>query len=132
MNSRDRENIFGNYLSKHSSKTFTLTTCFSVTLWIHLHHGDDGLKDFLKYICQNTKYLLIEPQPFKCYKTAIRRMKRANCDGFSEFEKLKWRQNVDQEIMDFVVENCDMTLIKVLGSTEWDRKVCFFSCNGFY
>ena len=102
---------------------------FSVTLWIHLHHGDDGLKDFLKYICKNTEYLLIEPQPFKCYKTAVRRMKRANCHGFPQFEKLMWRKNVDQEIISFIVQDCDMTLVKVLGETEWDRKVCFFTSN---
>ena len=129
MNQRDREEILDDFISRQTCKKFTLTTSFSVTLWIHLHHGDDGLKDFLKYICKNTEYLLIEPQPFKCYKTAVRRMKRANCDGFPQFEKLMWRKNVDQEIISFIVQDCDMTLVKVLGETEWDRKVCFFTSN---
>ena len=43
---------------------FHLTTIFSATMWIHVHAGDDGLREFLKRACGWTKmYLLIEPQP---------------------------------------------------------------------
>jgi hypothetical protein len=43
---------------------FHLTTIFSATMWIHVHAGDDGLREFLKRACGWTRmYLLIEPQP---------------------------------------------------------------------
>ena len=129
MSAAHRREILEAFVSNLGSKRFTLITCFSVTLWIHLHHGDDGLRDFLKYICKNTRHLLIEPQPYKCYKTAVRRMKRAHCDGFPHFDDLQWKQNVDQEIISFIVESCDMTLVEIFGETEWERKICFFTRN---
>jgi len=43
---------------------FHLTTIFSTTMWIHVHAGDDGLRDFLVRACSWTKrFILIEPQP---------------------------------------------------------------------
>ena len=43
---------------------FHLTTIFSTTMWIHVHGGDDGLREFLERACGWTRrYLLIEPQP---------------------------------------------------------------------
>jgi hypothetical protein len=44
----------------------------SVTMWIHLNHGDDGLSRFLEVVASYTHYLLLEPQPWKCYQTAAR------------------------------------------------------------
>ena len=42
---------------------FSLITIFSTTMWIHIHAGDDGLREFLERACGWTKkYLLIEPQ----------------------------------------------------------------------
>ena len=47
---------------------FHLTTIFSTTMWIHIHAGDDGLRDFLVRACSWTKhFLLIEPQPSVWY-----------------------------------------------------------------
>ena len=43
---------------------FHLTTIFSTTMWIHVHGGDDGLREFLKRACGWTRrFLLLEPQP---------------------------------------------------------------------
>ncbi len=43
---------------------FHLTTIFSTTMWIHLHSGDEGLRQFLERACSWTKkFLLVEPQP---------------------------------------------------------------------
>ena len=47
---------------------FHLTTIFSTTMWIHVHSGDDGLRDFLVRACSWTKrFILIEPQPSVWY-----------------------------------------------------------------
>ncbi len=125
----DRKNIVQTYLADHDLKKFDLVTCFSVTLWIHLHHGDEGLGNFLKFVCEISHNLLIEPQPYKCYKTAARRMKRADCEPFPHFETLSWRQNVDDKIIQFIQDDCDMQLIEIFGSTKWDRKLCLFKSH---
>lgn len=49
-------------------RKFDLVTCFSVTMWIHLNHGDDGLWRFLGTVSDMTEHLLVEPQPWKCYR----------------------------------------------------------------
>ena len=46
-----------------SQKRFDLTTVFSTTMWIHIHAGDDGLRNLLRRVCERTEMLLIEPQP---------------------------------------------------------------------
>ena len=129
MNPSQRDTAIQGFLAQHEANTFDLITCFSVTMWIHLHHGDDGLKDFLKFVCQNTKHLLIEPQPYKCYKSAVRRMKRAKCDSFPHFETLRWKQSVDEDIVQFIKEECDMSSMQILGKTAWERKLCCFTRN---
>lgn len=62
------------------SKTkYHFISVFSVTMWIHLNHGDDGLKRFLHSIADLTTdkgSLLIEPQPWKCYKKASKRLRK--------------------------------------------------------
>lgn len=52
-------------------RQFDLVTCLSITMWIHLHHGDQGLFHFLDRVIQMTDHLLIEPQPWKCYRWVI-------------------------------------------------------------
>lgn len=49
-------------------RKFDFVTCFSVTMWIHLNHGDDGLWRFLETVSDMTEHLLVEPQPWKCYR----------------------------------------------------------------
>jgi hypothetical protein len=41
-------------------------------MWIHLNHGDEGLTKFLEVVASYSKYILLEPQPWKCYQTAAR------------------------------------------------------------
>lgn len=51
-----------------SRRSFDLITLFSVTMWIHLNHGDDGLWTFLEMISDLTEHLIVEPQPRRCYR----------------------------------------------------------------
>ncbi len=41
-------------------------------MWIHLNHGDEGLTKFLEVVARYSDYILLEPQPWKCYQTAAR------------------------------------------------------------
>ncbi|RLN06377.1 hypothetical protein BBJ28_00009992 [Nothophytophthora sp. Chile5] len=51
-----------------TERKFDLVTCFSVTMWIHLNHGDDGLWKFLETVSDMVEHLIIEPQTWKCYR----------------------------------------------------------------
>jgi hypothetical protein len=57
-------------LAKRSTaeRKFDLVTCFSVTMWIHLNNGDDGLWKFLETVSDMAEHLIIEPQTWKCYR----------------------------------------------------------------
>lgn len=101
--------------------------CFSVTLWVHLNHGDDGLKTFLQLLANSGDYMLIEAQPWKCYRTAVRRAKRANQAPFEHYANLTIRGNVTEFIDTFLREQCNMVKVSDLGTTQWSRQIILYS-----
>ncbi|XP_046961698.1 probable RNA methyltransferase CG11342 [Vanessa cardui] len=112
------------YIKNENKDMFDIVFCFSVTMWIHINIGDLGLQKFLKFLKDNSKSIVIEPQPWKCYKNAQRRMKRSG-KVFELFDSLNFRDNVDQEIEDILN---DQTHIKIYESpsSSWNRKIqCF-------
>jgi Bicoid-interacting protein 3 (Bin3) len=50
---------------------FDLVIGLSLTMWIHLRQGDDGLFDFLSSVASLTDRLVIEPQPWKCCTSVL-------------------------------------------------------------
>ncbi|XP_050513625.1 probable RNA methyltransferase CG11342 [Diabrotica virgifera virgifera] len=117
--------IINSYLQDHGLKRFTALFCFSTTMWIHLNHGDLGLKRFLKYISTITDMIIVEPQPWKCYKTAVKRMKQKDF-VFSEFSKLKMRESVENDIQEILVKECNMKMVVESERTTWGRKLLIF------
>lgn len=119
-----QKEVINMYLEAKFLEQFSITFCFSVTMWIHLNHGDNGLKQFLKYITSISEVLVIEPQPWKCYKTAVKRMKQQNF-SFPFFDKCKLN-HVENEIERYILEECG--LIKVFESkkTKWERRIFVF------
>ncbi|XP_050362397.1 probable RNA methyltransferase CG11342 [Nymphalis io] len=109
------------YIKSEKKKMFDIVFCFSVTMWIHINNGDSGLQKFLIFLKENSKSIIIEPQPWKCYKNAQRRMKRSG-QVFELYESLHIRDNVDKEIEDIL---CDKTHIKIYESpsSSWNRKI---------
>lgn len=107
----------------HCQDKFDIIFCFSVTMWIHINNGDEGLLNFLKFIRENTKIIIIEPQPWKCYKNAQRRMKRSG-KHFEMYNTLNMRDNIDNVIEEYISE----THIKVYESpaSSWNRKILSF------
>ncbi|KAG7380789.1 hypothetical protein PHYPSEUDO_006790 [Phytophthora pseudosyringae] len=54
----------------HAGKDYDFITCFSVTKWIHLFHGDEGIKKVFAKIYELLVpggRLILEPQPWKSY-----------------------------------------------------------------
>lgn len=124
MDNHKRNNII-QYLETKRLRYFNITFCFSVTMWIHLNHGDEGLKEFLKYIASISELLVIEPQPWKCYKTAVKRMKQQDFT-FPHFHKLCIKQNIEDEIEEYLVTACGLIKISDSNKTKWGRKLLVF------
>lgn len=122
---KERDELFKSYLSKYNRSKFDGVFCFSTTMWIHLNHGDLGLTTFLNDISKLGEYLLIEPQPWKCYRSALKRLKSYKTI-FKEYENLKMRTDVEEKIEEILMRTGRR---KVWESerTKWDRKLLCFN-----
>ncbi len=102
---------------------FDLAFCFSVSMWIHLNHGDAGLRAFFSRLASLSRFVLLEPQPWKCYQTAARRMRKL---GEPEFEHLRTMEHRGENLEPFIVSllvECGFKVIEEFGKTNWKRKV---------
>ncbi|XP_046991640.1 probable RNA methyltransferase CG11342 [Schistocerca americana] len=122
----DKLTVLKTYLKQHGKQNFDVIFCFSVTMWIHLNYGDEGLIKFLKDLCAWTKVLVIEPQPWKCYRAAARRLWRAKGETFPELDALTIRHNVETEIEDILEKKCNFSKVLETTSEDWKRKIIFF------
>lgn len=55
---------------------FDLVFAFGITMWIHLNNGDQALFEFLHTISSLSRVLIVEAQPWKCYKNAKKRLRK--------------------------------------------------------
>lgn len=97
---------YRSFLDTSSRKRFDLTTLFSTTMWIHIHAGDEGLRNFLQRTCDNTDMILVEPQPSKCYRqanTRLRRMNQPELDSVTS-QSLRMRNNIENEVERIITE----------------------------
>ena len=89
----------------NEAERFDLTTLFSTTMWIHVHAGDDGLRDFLRRTCAKTDALVVEPQISKCYgraNTRLRKMNRPELDSVTS-QSLGMRGNIEEEVQKIIL-----------------------------
>ncbi|XP_051865484.1 RNA 5'-monophosphate methyltransferase isoform X2 [Pristis pectinata] len=126
MDPASREAVLKPYLDKWHCTSFDICFCMSVTMWIHLHHGDKGLLDFLLCVSGLCKTLLIEPQPWKCYRSAARRLRKLGESKFDHFKTLSIKGDVAQKIQQFLITDCNMELVHCFGNTNWDRSLLLF------
>ena len=120
----------GTFLDGLNKTRFDLICVFSVTMWIHLNHGDKGLRTFINLLCSQTRFLLLEPQPWKCYQTAARRMRKL---GKPEFEKMKDLEIRGPGVEQGIIEMCKeegMVVEVEFGETRWNRKLLLLKHAG--
>jgi Bicoid-interacting protein 3 (Bin3) len=103
-----------------------LTTLFSTTMWIHIHGGDEGLRTVLQQICSCTRHwILLEPQPSKCYGTAAHRLRRLGLQPVDvSTERLQLRSNAEEAIESILRENdFERVIVKDKRSDRDQREV---------
>ncbi|XP_078621804.1 pre-miRNA 5'-monophosphate methyltransferase-like [Branchiostoma floridae x Branchiostoma japonicum] len=125
-----RQETLGSYLQRFGRAKFDVTFCFSVTMWIHLQNGDSGLMEFLRSVSGWTRFLLLEPQPWKCYRSAGRRLRKLGRDEFPRLKTLRIRGDVEREIDRCLTEGCGMTRVGGFGETQWGRKLVLYRIWG--
>jgi len=125
--SEKAEGMLNSFLAEYDREAFDFVFCFSVTMWIHLNHGDQGLKDFCQKLAKySSKALILEPQPWKCYRTAARRAVKLNQP---EYGHLKTIAHARDRLEPFVVKVCEDNSLRLkgeFGATSWKRKILHF------
>ncbi|KAK9528696.1 hypothetical protein VZT92_012845 [Zoarces viviparus] len=114
------------YLDQHGCSHFHLCLCLAVTMWVHLNHGDASLLQLLSRLASVSQHLLLEAQPWKCYRSAARRLRKLGRSDFDHFKTLKIRGDVAEQAREHLEGHCGMELIRSFGSTTWDRKLLLF------
>jgi hypothetical protein len=77
------------FLSALGTARFDVTFLFSVTMWMHLHLGDDNFIQTIRRLADLTRCLLVvEPQEFRSYKTAAKRQRHYGGEPFPLFPAL--------------------------------------------
>lgn len=123
----DGSNCIESHLAKHDVKRFDVASCMSITMWIHLNNGDEGLLRFLDTVNRLSVTLVIEPQPWKCYQNAVRRMKRAReGNTFPLYGSLKMRNDIENDIKNHLQVKCMAKFCFESDATAWKRKICLY------
>ncbi|KAM4701391.1 RNA 5'-monophosphate methyltransferase isoform 1-T2 [Discoglossus pictus] len=120
------QGFVSNFLDGLGRSTFDIGFCMSVTMWIHLNHGDQGLVSFLHQLASLCDYLLIEPQPWKCYRSAARRLRKLGKQDFEHFHTLSIRGDMTENITQILTTGGDAELVRSFGNTSWDRGLLLF------
>ncbi|NXQ29035.1 BN3D2 methyltransferase, partial [Alaudala cheleensis] len=126
MDSVAREQLLSSYLQRFGRSRFDIGFCMSVTMWIHLNHGDRGLLEFLTLLGSLCTFLLVEPQPWRCYRAAARRLRRLGRHDFEHFRQLRINGDMAESVTSILTQQCAMELVCCFGSTSWDRSLLLF------
>ncbi|XP_006974489.1 RNA 5'-monophosphate methyltransferase [Peromyscus maniculatus bairdii] len=126
MDQRNRKVPLSSFLSQFGRSVFDIVFCMSVTMWIHLNHGDHGLWEFLAHLSSLCQYLLVEPQPWKCYRAAARRLRKLGLHHFDHFRSLTIRGDMASQIVRILTQDHAMELVRCFGNTSWDRSLLLF------
>ncbi|KAG7318991.1 hypothetical protein KOW79_017465 [Hemibagrus wyckioides] len=126
ITSQDSHTELASYLKKFGLSRFHLCSCFAVTMWVHLNHGDAALLAFLSRLASVSKCLLLEAQPWKCYRSAARRLRKLGRSDFDHFKTLEIRGDMAAQAKEHLEKQCGMELVQSFGSTSWDRSLLLF------
>lgn len=127
MNETKRESTLQKYMLANGIECFDVTFCFSVTMWIHLNHGDVGLDTFIYNICKYSKFVFVEPQTWNSYRTAVKRLKLAG-EEFPHYKTIKFRNNTETAI-EQLFQKHKAKKIHETTKTKFKRKIYVFKID---
>ena len=102
-------------------------------MWIHIHHGETVFNSFLWNIALISTNLLVEPQPWRCYRKVKKRCIKNNVE-VPEFLRTGSKEalsacDMEAKIINFLTSN-DLQLMHSvywnLGYEEWGRPLLIF------
>ncbi|KAK2587225.1 hypothetical protein KPH14_002964 [Odynerus spinipes] len=125
--SSECDRTINEYLEKLGRSHFDVVFCFSITMWIHLNHGDDGLVKFFRKVCSICDTIVVEPQPWKCYRNASRRLRLANLEDFSLIKRLERKGDMTEQIEQILSGLCNFQKVAVTSSNDWQRKILIYT-----
>ncbi|TSM44127.1 Pre-miRNA 5'-monophosphate methyltransferase [Bagarius yarrelli] len=126
ITSEESKSKLTSYLEHFGRSHFHLCFCLAVTMWVHLNHGDAALLGFLSRLASVCECLLLEAQPWKCYRSAARRLRKLGRNDFDHFKTLKIRGDMAAHAKEHLEKQCGMELVRSFGSTSWDRTLLLF------
>ncbi len=109
-------------------EAFVVVSLFSITMWVHLNHGDGGLASLIARSAKWSSFgLVVEPQPWKCYKSAQKRVRRLNLSPFPYKLADLQAKDPDRAIFDICLQrealfSCGWSL----GREEWGRALVMY------
>ena len=109
------------FLGNEQSR-FNLVTCFSTTMWVHVNHGDEALVAFLSHLADLSTRLIIEPQPWRCYRQAATRLRRQGKPVLKRYAEVASRS-------DKVIESFIISIVCKAGSTMLAASEAAFTCT---
>lgn len=113
-----------------SQEAFSLVTIFSTTMWVHINHGTEGLAQFFRHACSllvpHTGTMLLEPQPSKCYKSAVKRCRKLGLPEPKFIHQIDVK-TVEDTVKDTLQSVKRFDKILQLGREDWERALILFS-----
>lgn len=100
------------FLQANNFEYFDISFVLSITMWIHLNNGDEGLNKFIEKICSLSKNIIIEPHQWDSYLKMRKRNKKKKDDLPYSLDDLKIRNDVGQHIENKLLE-CNFKQMKV-------------------
>lgn len=115
------------FMKTHHIQSFALVSCFSITMWIHMNHGDQGLLQFLHLVGEvSSCSVLLEPQLWKSYRKANERCRRRGIAELPHFQLLKIK-DVKKTCVDVFTESFGMQLQQNNETPGWNRPLILLS-----
>ena len=106
---------------------FDVVFCFGLLMWIHVHVGDAGLRDFLARLCRLGAVVVVETHTWKNYKSCRERLRKKKLPLPPAFtpDALAMRASIEADVHDWLVapDGCNMAVLMDLGRTNWGRPV---------
>lgn len=122
----ESQSVLESYFGRFGCPRFHLCTCFAVTMWVHLNHGDAAFLSLLSRLASLSEYLLLEAQPWKCYRSAARRLRKLGRSDFDHFKTLEIRGDMAAHATEHLEKQCSMELVQSFGNTTWERSLLLF------